>query len=146
MLGKDDPLTKDQIKRTPILKLFEQITEIACAQVTDIIASEGGAEEGASEREYLSPNDLNLGFTTEEFISKNIRVRPVSGKEVDEKSEGGGRNFASLGDIGDEEDKFNKMQDLEMDDQRKKIKNVKEDLEKKKQSEIDKEAKKSRRK
>jgi len=83
------------------------------------------------ERQYMTLKDFTNEFATEDFITKNIRVRPVSGKEFEEKSERG-NGFAFLGDLGDEDDKFNKMQDLEMDDQRKKIKVIKEDIDRKK--------------
>lgn len=67
-------------------------------------------------------------FATEEFLTKNIRVRPISGithKDGDDKSEHISRgNLMDNGSVagGDDEEKFNKMVNLEMEDQRKKIK------------------------
>ena len=62
-------------------------------------------------------------FATEEFLTKNIRVRPVSGtthKDIDDKqSERISRNNlmgAGIGDPTDDEEKFNKMVNLEMED------------------------------
>lgn len=92
----------------------------------------------------MTAKDFMNDFATEDFITKNIRVRPISGKDIEEKSEKGG--FASLGDLGDEDEKFNKMQDLEMDDQRKKIKVIKEEIERKKQAEVEKEMRRTKRK
>lgn len=62
-------------------------------------------------------------FATEEFLTKNIRVRPISGithKDFDERqSERVSRNNllgAGIGDQTDDEEKFNKMINLEMED------------------------------
>jgi len=76
-------------------------------------------------------------FATEEFLTKNIRVRPVSGtthKDADDKSEHISRaNLMDNGSVGgDDEEKFNKMVNLEMEDQRKKIKLQREEVERKK--------------
>ena len=77
-------------------------------------------------------------FATEEFLTKNIRVRPVSGithKDGDDKSEhisrGNLLDNMSVGG-GDDEEKFNKMVNLEMEDQRKRIKVQREEIERKK--------------
>eukprot|EP00349_Pseudokeronopsis_sp_Brazil_P005726 CAMPEP_0202972340 /NCGR_PEP_ID=MMETSP1396-20130829/35606_1 /ASSEMBLY_ACC=CAM_ASM_000872 /TAXON_ID= /ORGANISM="Pseudokeronopsis sp., Strain Brazil" /LENGTH=62 /DNA_ID=CAMNT_0049702647 /DNA_START=1434 /DNA_END=1622 /DNA_ORIENTATION=- len=59
-------------------------------------------------------------FATEEFLNKNIRVRPSSGatgKDADDRqSEYVSRNNAGTVEPTDDEDKFNKMVNLEMDD------------------------------
>jgi hypothetical protein len=87
-------------------------------------------------------------FATEEFLTKNIRVRPISGvtgKDVDERSEQVSRGNLNLENLDDEE-KFNKMVNLEMEDQRKKIKVQREEDDKKKHSDIDKREKALRKK
>lgn len=76
-------------------------------------------------------------FATEEFLTKNIRVRPqsgITGKDNDDaKSELISRNnLIGMGEPTDDEEKFNKMVNLEMEDQRKKIKVQREELGKKK--------------
>lgn len=78
---------------------------------------------------YVTAKDFMNDFATEEFLTKNIRVRPtsgVTGKEVDDKqSEHISRNnliASALADPTDDEEKFNKMVNLEMDEQRKKLK------------------------
>jgi hypothetical protein len=78
-------------------------------------------------------------FATEEFLTKNIRVRPISGathKDADDKSEhisrGNLMENGSAGGGGDDEEKFNKMVNLEMEDQRKRIKLQREEVERKK--------------
>eukprot|EP00350_Pseudokeronopsis_sp_OXSARD2_P011631 CAMPEP_0170543672 /NCGR_PEP_ID=MMETSP0211-20121228/2712_1 /TAXON_ID=311385 /ORGANISM="Pseudokeronopsis sp., Strain OXSARD2" /LENGTH=63 /DNA_ID=CAMNT_0010847113 /DNA_START=1416 /DNA_END=1607 /DNA_ORIENTATION=- len=60
-------------------------------------------------------------FATDEFLTKNIRVRPQSGatgKDGDDKqSEYISRNnVVGIGEPTDDEEKFNKMVNLEMDD------------------------------
>ena len=75
-------------------------------------------------------------FATEDFISKNIRVRPVSGVThgADETKDGrqssvskgngqNGQNGLSDGGEAEGEDNYNKFAILELDDQRKAIKN-----------------------
>ena len=63
-------------------------------------------------------------FATEEFLTKNIRVRPVSGithkDGGDDRSEhisrGNLMDNGSMNGGGDDEEKFNKMVNLEMED------------------------------
>jgi hypothetical protein len=59
-------------------------------------------------------------FATEEFLTKNIRVRPLSGypgKDGDDaKSDHISRNNLSQIEPTDDEEKFNKMINLEMED------------------------------
>lgn len=83
-------------------------------------------------------------FATEEFLTKNIRVRPqsgITGKEPDDRqSEHISRNNLitnALIEPTDDEEKFNKMVNLEMDEQRKKLKQHREELERKKQLEAE---------
>lgn len=90
-------------------------------------------------------------FATEEFLTKNIRVRPVSGathKDGDDRSEHISRvnlmDNSSVG--GDDEEKFNKMVNLEMEDQRKKIKVQREEIQRKKQHAEDKKDKAAKKK
>ena len=61
-------------------------------------------------------------FASDDFLTKNIRVRPVSGKTVDDttKTDILNRNMITDGDQDD--DNFNKMINLEMEDQRRIIK------------------------
>lgn len=54
--------------------LFEKISEAVCKQLEQIIA-----EEDDEERGYITAKDFMNDFATEEFLNKNIRVRPLSG-------------------------------------------------------------------
>ena len=80
-----------------------------------------------------------IDFATDEFINKNIRVRPTSGitnsgEREDQKSEYLKQNMMTSIHEGtmDEEDKFNQFINLEMEGQRKQIKLEREKLEKQK--------------
>lgn len=69
----------------------------------------------------MTAKDFLNDFATDEFLTKNIRVRPVSGitgKDEERHSEHVSRNNlqASGNEINEEEEKFNKMVNLEMDD------------------------------
>lgn len=70
-------------------------------------------------------------FATEEFLTKNIRVRPVSGiTRVDQEETKTNAEqqihfnpkSMLMGEQGDDEEKFNKMINLDMEEQRKNIK------------------------
>jgi hypothetical protein len=54
--------------------LFEKIAEAVCKQLGQIIA-----EEDDEERGYITAKDFMNDFCTQEFLDKNIRVRPISG-------------------------------------------------------------------
>jgi len=87
-------------------------------------------------------------FATEEFLNKNIRVRPVSGL-----SRGGGDDGKTndpysksmndpYGGQGDEDEKYNHMKIIEMEDERKMIKRDFDDYIRKKKAEEEKAKKK----
>ena len=67
-----------------------------------------------------------MDFTTDEFINKNIRVRPTSGittiDKEEQKSDLLGRGANLEGNYMDEEEKFNQMANIEIDAQRKTLK------------------------
>jgi hypothetical protein len=54
--------------------LFEKISEAVCRQLEQIIM-----EEDEEDRGYITAKDFMNDFATEEFLNKNIRVRPLSG-------------------------------------------------------------------
>ena len=85
-------------------------------------------------------------FATADFLAKNVRVRPDSGAVrageeetktvITEPNVGGGRYEM------EDEEKFNNMVRLDMDEQRKQIKERREELERLRQIEEEKKAKK----
>ena len=86
-------------------------------------------------------------FATEEFVTKNIRVMPMTGTSIhDRESEHASRVMMAGGDISDQEDnKFNIEAHHEMVDQRKKAKAAKEKYDTVKAAELEKEQKKLKR-
>ena len=72
-------------------------------------------EEDEEERGFITAKDFMNDFATEEFLNKNIRVRPQSGVQNVEKEESrvGASDFiaknigAAGGDQTDEEEKSN---------------------------------------
>lgn len=77
--------------------IFEKICEAVVKQLNQIIN-----EEDEDERGYITAKDFMNDFCTQEFLDKNIRVRPISG--VSRANEEGKTN-----------DPYNKSQDPNMD-------------------------------
>ena len=81
--------------------MFNNITEVVCQQLEELIEQDGGEDE---DKGYITGTNFMNDFATEEFLTKNIRVRPISGvtgKDPDERqSEHVSRNNI-LGGIGD---------------------------------------------
>lgn len=68
---------------------------------------------------------MPLDYMFEEFLHKNIRVKPLTGKEDEgrEANQSRGPGMLSQADLSEEEgDNFNKIADLEMEEQRNLIK------------------------
>ena len=125
--------------------LFEKISEAVCKQLEQIIA-----EEDDEDRGYITAKDFMNDFATEEFLSKNIRVRPLSG--VTRGDEDGRTNdpySKSLNDPygqnADDDEKFAQMKIIEMEEQRREAKQKREEFLRKKANEEEKLAKKMRR-
>lgn len=53
---------------------FEKVMQAVCKQLEQIIM-----EEDDEDRGFITAKDFMNDFATEDFISKNIRVRPQSG-------------------------------------------------------------------
>ena len=66
----------------PLPIIFEKVATALCKQLEQIII-----EEDIEERGYITAKDFMNDFATEDFLTKNIRVRPVSGvTKVDEET------------------------------------------------------------
>lgn len=88
-------------------------------------------------------------FMTEDFLNKNIRVRPLSGvsRGGDDGKTNDQHNKSMNNDPfggADEDEKFNSMKNIEMDEQRKEAKAKKDAFIEKKAKEEDKLSKKRR--
>lgn len=105
-----------------IVKMFDAMGIVVCEQLQKLI--DAAAEQ--PEEKGIEYGDVFTDFTTDDYISKNIRVRPISGfTHADETKDGRASNF-SKGNVpteGEEgEDNYNKFAILELEDQRKAIK------------------------
>ena len=114
---------------------FQQITDVVCNKLGGIIkkneakkASDlaNGINRIDGETECEDLDHQYMDFTTDEFITKNIRVRPSSGITVldkeEQKSDILGRGANLDGGVMDEEQKFDQMANIEIDAQRKTVK------------------------
>ena len=105
-------------------------------------------EEG-EEKPVINLTAFLNDFGNQDFMDRNIRVRPVSGMtragagELDETKtnlDAGGKSLAAEGN--DDEEKFNKMINLDMEEQRKNIKVKRDEYIRRKQLEEEKKTKK----
>ena len=113
---------------------FEKIMQAVCRQLEQIIK-----EEDDEDRGFITAKDFMNDFATEEFVSKNIRVRPNSGVtrggDNDEtKTQGGGDNGLSrMGEANvDDEEKFNETVKFELEAERKLAKEKMKEFQKRK--------------
>jgi len=95
-----------------------------------------GIEEEENYAEEINQKDFLIDFANDDFINKNIRVRPVSGVTVGEREEqksdimGTGNRFLNDGSNQiDEDKKFDDLVNIEMETQRKNVKQMKIDYE-----------------
>jgi hypothetical protein len=91
-----------------------------------------------NDKEPIAPDDTFIDFATEEFITKNIRVRPISGVTHGDETKDGRQSNVSKGGAENDEDKDEKVHFeaiIELNEQReqikKKIDQFKEDKRKK---------------
>ena len=99
-----------------LVKMFEAMQEVTVGELTTM--RENQAEQP------LEPDDAFIDFATEDFINKNIRVRPISG--VTNKDEKGERQSniskGAQSDRSDTHDNYNRLAEFELDNQRKLVK------------------------
>jgi hypothetical protein len=95
-----------------------------------------GIEEEENYAEEINQKDFLIDFANDDFINKNIRVRPVSGLTVGERDEqksevmGAGNRFLADGSNQiDEDKKFDDSCNIEMEIQRRTVKQMKIDYE-----------------
>lgn len=78
------------------------------------------AEEDDEDRGYITAKDFMNDFATQDFLDKNIRVRPVSGvtRGDDEGKTNDPFNKSMGGDDEEDYEKFEQMRKLDLQDQR----------------------------
>ena len=126
-----------------LVSLFDQITDIVTDSLSDIISNQNSSQH-MDDMNMTIAKDFLKDVENEEFFAKNFRVRPVSGatgtgnderqsEHISRKDQPMGSGGAgAAGDAADDEEKFNRMMNLEMEEQRKKIKVQRQDDQKKK--------------
>lgn len=129
LLGSDENIKSGH--KNSLTSLFDQITEVVCTSLEEIISTQGQSQ--AEDMSMAIAKDFLKDLENEEFFSKNFRVRPVSGVtgiNDERQSEHVSRNNlagSAIGEPTEEEDKVNKMMYLEMEEQRRKIKTMRDD-------------------
>ena len=99
-------------KNKPMSETFNRITNIVCDELTNIIEENRHRkdilDQKQAENEHFNiadeynQRDFITDFATEEFINKNIRVRPISGATNIDKDEQksdmlGGKGYLGVG-------------------------------------------------
>lgn len=125
-----------------LTSLFDKITDIVSDSLEDIISNQGSSFQN-DDMGFAIAKDFLKDLENEEFFAKNFRVRPVSGVthsgNDERQSEHVSRNNLAVGgEPTDDEDKFNKMMNIEMEEQRRKIKVSRIEEQKRKQLEQEK--------
>jgi len=125
--SKFSALTDDSsLQRQPddMVKVFQAMESIT---VTELSALKTGSSENK-----IEPDDafIDLDFATEDFINKNIRVRPVSGVTNKDETRDGRQTDRSGNNEDNEEalENYNKLAFYELEMQRKEVKKRAEDF------------------
>ena len=66
--------SQDNYSEIGIIDLFKKIQLVVCSNLDQIIQ-----EEDEEDRQYITAKDFMNDFATDDFLTKNIRVRPPSG-------------------------------------------------------------------
>jgi len=129
-------LRNNNVQNQSMSGVFKNISGLVCEQLQRIIAENKKKAELHDMEDYnvtdeLNAQDLIAEITTEEFINKNIRVRPISGvtnvdREEKQSDVYGGTKGLLGADMGgpmmDEEEKFNANVNIDMEEARWKVK------------------------
>ena len=133
--------------------MFEKIALAVMKQVQQNVIEADDGDDGTEEKPVINLTAFLNDFGNQDFLDKNVRVRPVSGQtragagELDEtKTNMDAKDGKSLmmggGEGGDDEEKFNRMINLDMEEQRKNIKIKRDEFIRRKQLEEEKKSKK----
>ena len=114
----------NELNRKTLAFLFEKIAEAVVKQLEQIRAE----EEDGEDQGYITAKDFMNDFATEEFLSKNIRVRPLSGVtrgDEDGRTNDYNRSMNEQGENPDGDAEFDQMRVIEMEEVRKETKEKK---------------------
>lgn len=107
---------------TDMVKIFESMETITVSELKTLKES----------TDRNDPDDamIDLDFATEDFINKNIRVRPISGVSKGDETGDGRKSTVSKGlgeDNEEAQDNHQKLAVYEIDNQRKAVKKKQEE-------------------
>lgn len=109
---------------TVLVELFEKISDTACDQLEQLIA-----DEVSDEDRYITLKDFLNDFASQDFVHKNIRVRPMSARTNADESQrqeygagGPTRNLGKSNDGPKEDQNDVRSMLYEIEQQRKMIK------------------------
>ena len=132
LLGNESPPSKSSIPKNSLTSLFDQISDIVIKSIDEITSTTSVAAGQAEELSMAMTKDFLKDLENEEFFSKNFRVRPQSGtNNVDQENRSEHISRSNMvttapgQEPADDEEKFHKMMNLEMEEQRRKMKTQK---------------------
>ena len=132
LLGNESPPSKSSIPKNSLTSLFDQISDIVIKSIDEITSTTSVAAGQAEELSMVMTKDFLKDLENEEFFSKNFRVRPQSGtNNVDQENRSEHISRSNMvttapgQEPADDEEKFHKMMNLEMEEQRRKMKTQK---------------------
>ena len=144
---------QDYHKILPVI--FEKIANSVTKQIQNNVIDTDDHLLDDEEKPIINLTAFLNDFGNQDFLDKNVRVRPVSGMtrgDMDETktnnnnleaaTNNGGKSMLMAGDGADDEEKFNRMINLDMEEQRKNIKLKRDEAIRRKQMEEEKKAKK----
>lgn len=122
---------------------MSKICETTCDQLEQLIADEVSEED-----RYITLKDFLNDFASQEFVQKNIRVRPVSARTSAEESQkqdympnGPNRTIGKSNDGAKDDQNDVRSMMFEMEQQRKDIKEKHNEIKRKKEAELEKKKK-----
>lgn len=127
-------------KNVNLIDLFEKISETTCDQLEQLLADEVSEED-----RYITLKDFLNDFASQEFVQKNIRVRPMSARTNADESQrqeymtsGPSRNMGKSNDGAKEDQNDVRSMMFEIEQQRKNIKEKHNEVRRKKEVDIEK--------
>ncbi len=130
-------------KNTTLTELFHKISDKTCDQLEQLIADEVNEDE-----RYITLKDFLNDFASQEFVQKNIRVRPMSARTNADESQkqeymnnNPTRGMAKSKDGGKDDQNDVRSMMFELEQQRKDIKEKHLEAKRKKEAELEKKKK-----
>ncbi|CAI2364458.1 unnamed protein product [Moneuplotes crassus] len=122
-------------KEVSLTELFEKICDTTCDQLEQLIADEVNEED-----RYITLKDFLNDFASQEFVQKNIRVRPMSARTNAEDSQKQ-ENMGKSKDGGKDDQNDMRSMLFELEQQRKDIKEKHVEAKRKIEAEVEKKKK-----